>query len=73
MTDQVGRGDSGEGGGEPPQKARKVLVCAMNDEGRVVASLRVDPVAEQVETARNVMLAVSPVVQDHLVIPQSRP
>jgi hypothetical protein len=64
------RVDGGVGGEGLPQK---VLVCAMNDEGRVVASIRVDPVADQVETARNVMLAVSPVVQDHLVTPQPRP
>lgn len=69
MTDQAERIDGGTGGETLP---RKVLVCAMNDEGRVVASLRVDPVADQVETARNVMLAVSPVVQDHLVTPQPR-
>ena len=69
MTDHVEQVGGGAGEETLP---RKVLVCAMNEEGRVVASLRVDPVAEQVETARNVMLAVSPVVQDHLVTPQSR-
>lgn len=70
MTEQMGQVDGGTGEETLP---RKVLVCAMNDEGRVVASLRVDPVADQVETARSVMLAVSPVVQDHLVTPQPRP
>lgn len=69
MTDQLEQVGGGAGEEALP---RKVLVCAMNEEGRVVASLRVDPVAEQVETARNVMLAVSPVVQDHLVTPQPR-
>lgn len=63
MTDQVGQVLHEDGDPGPV----KVLVCAMNEEGKVVASLRVDPIDAVVETARGVMLAVSPVVQNHLV------
>ncbi len=51
----------------PPPDDTKVLLCAMNEEGLVVASMRVSPTDQAVEAARNVMLAVSPVVHEKLV------
>lgn len=50
----------------------KVLLCAMNESGSVAASIRVDPVEDQVEAARNVLLATSPIVKECLVHKKKR-
>ena len=62
MTEQDDSLNS-NGPGEP-----KVLVCALNEEGRVIASMRVDPLEEKVEAARDVMAVVSPLVKEKIVL-----